>query len=179
MGKRKALALFAIVVLLVALCLAGCSQPGGASSSIIEKKTYPLVLQTNSKKSVEESEMNLYFLNGGDVPYVAVSEFLPLFGKLYEDEKLDVPAITFEFKSEGDDYWAERTDNKWAMNFNAKTDQIAFASYDGFLQSPGDSALIGLVKVGEEGTGGVSRLMKASPRSYDRQGQMSHNPRSP
>ena len=171
MGKRKVLALFAIVVLLVALCVAGCSQPGDASSSTIEKKTYPLVLQTDAKKSVEESEMNLYFVNGGDVPYVAVSEFLPLFGRLYEDEKLNVPAITFEFKSEGDDYWAERTDSKWAMNFNAKTDQIAFASYDGFLQSPGDSALISLVKVGEEGTGGVSRLMKASPRSYDRQGE--------
>ena len=91
MGKTKALALFATVVLLAALCMAGCSQPGGASSSTIEKKTYPLVLQTDAKKSVEESEINLYFANGGDVPYVAVSEFLPLFGRLYEDEKLNVP----------------------------------------------------------------------------------------
>ena len=92
MGKRKAFALLAVVVVLAALCVAGCSQPGGASNSKIEKKTYPLILQTDAKKSVEESEMNLYFVNGGDVPYVAVSEFLPFFGKLYEDEKLDLTA---------------------------------------------------------------------------------------
>lgn len=128
------------------------------------------MLQTNSQKPVEESEMNLYFVNDGDVPYVAISEFLPFYGSLYEDEKLGVPAITFEFEHDGENYRAKRTDNDCAMAFNAKTDQIDFLSYDGFVQSPGDSALISLVKIGEEGTGGVSRLMKANRRSYDRQG---------
>lgn len=172
MGRKNARALLTIVAFLVSVFLAGCSSSEEAPSSSlkIEKKTYPFVLQTKPEKPIEESEMDLYFVNGGDVPYVTVSEFLPFFGSLYEDEKLGVPAITFEFDSEGDNYWGTRTDNDWGMLFNAKTDKIEFVSYDGFIQSPGDPALISLVRIGEEGTGGVSRLMKANERSYNRQG---------
>jgi hypothetical protein len=170
MGRKHPLALLTIVTLLASLCLAGCSNSAGAPSLKVEKKTYPFILQTDSRKPIEESEMNLYFVNDGDVPYVAVSDFLPFFGSLYEDEELGIPAITFEFERDGDNFRAKRTDNECAMSFNAKTDQIDFLNYDGFIQSPGNSALIGLVRIGEEGTGGVSRLMKANRRSYDRPG---------
>ena len=170
MGRKHTLALLTIITLLASLCLAGCSNSAGAPSLKVEKKTYPFILQTDSRKPVQESEMDLYFVNDGDVPYVAVSEFLPFFGSLYEDEELGVPAITFEFENDGDYYRAKRTDNECAMSFNAKTDQIDFLNYDGFIQSPGDSALIGLVRIGEDGTGGVSRLLKAHRRSYDRPG---------
>ena len=169
MRQEKPLSLLAIVTLVCALFLAGCSQPGGSSTQV-EKKTYPLVLQRDEKGEVEESEMNLYFVDGGDVPYVAASEFMPLFGSLYKDEDLDIPSIEFSLEHQDNDYCFERPDNGWMIDFNPVEDTINFTSYDGFLQSPGDNALVGLVKITEEGTGGVSRLLKAGEHSYDRQG---------
>ena len=56
------------------------------------------------------------------------------------------------------------------MTVDAQKDEIGFTSYDGFLQAPGDTALVGLVKVGEGGIGGVSGLMKDSGNSYNRAG---------
>lgn len=67
------------------LCIAGCggfANPGG-STATMEKRTVPLVLQKDPNKEAEELQANLYFKGGGDVPYVAVSEFLPFFGSLY------------------------------------------------------------------------------------------------
>lgn len=67
------------------LCIAGCggsANPGG-SAATMEKRAVPLVLQKHPNKEVEELQANLYFKGDGDVPYVAVSEFLPFFGSLY------------------------------------------------------------------------------------------------
>lgn len=168
MGHGKALLLVAISTLFGLFCLAGCSQAGG--SAHVEQKTFPLVLQKDSDGEAEESEMNLYFVDGGDVPYVAISEYLPFFGSLYEDENLGTQPIECEISAEGGRYLCERADNGWSMGLNPADDVIEFSSYDGFLQAPGGTALVGLVKIGEEGTGGVSHLMKAGELSYDRQG---------
>ena len=170
MKPRAPLTLLAFAALAIALCLAGCSQSGGTSGSQVEQKTFPLVLQKDSEEAVEESEMNLYFVDGGDVPYVAASEFLPFFGSLYEDKNVDTPAIEFTMERVGDYIQGKRTDTEWAMDFNPKTDTIEFVSYDDFLQAPGDSALVSLVQIGEDGTGGGANLLKDSGNSYDRRG---------
>lgn len=72
-----------LLAALVALCmLLGCTalaepaeDTGEASADYtIEANTYPYLRQfSDSEKYPTEDEMTLYFINGGDIPYVALS----------------------------------------------------------------------------------------------------------
>lgn len=168
----KVLALSAVATLSAMLCLSGCSQAGSPSSAKVEQRAIPLVLQREKDLAPEESEVNLYFVNGGDVPYVALSEFMPLYGSLYESEDAGTLAAEFAITCEKGIYVAKRTDNESRMLFSPEEDLIEFTNYDAFVQAPGDTLLVGLVRIGEDGTGGVSRLMKTGESSYDLQGDV-------
>ena len=173
-GKRT-IVLLAVATLAAVLCLAGCgSSQGGGASAKVEQKTFPLVLQIEDEgdsepSAPEEGEMNLYFVNDGDIPYVALSEYLPFFGKLYEDETLGTKAVEFDIAHENGLYTGTRTDSGWTMTVDPNADTISFLSLNGFMQSPGDTHLLGLVTIGENGLGG-NGLLKDSGQSYDRQG---------
>ena len=75
MRRSKGLAVLALLAMV--LFATGCSQSANTSTSRVEKKTVPFLLQMDPDEDATESEMNLYFIDGGDVPYVAVSEFIP------------------------------------------------------------------------------------------------------
>ena len=49
----------------------------------IEKKTFPHLYCFHEKTEPKTGEINLYFIDGGDVPYVALSEFLPVLTEMY------------------------------------------------------------------------------------------------
>ena len=172
---KRAVVLLAAAALAAALCLAGCgSSQGGGAGAKVEQKTFPLLLQIEDEggsepKAPEEGEMNLYFVNDGDIPYVALSEYLPFFGKLYEDETLGTKAVEFDIAHENGLYTGTRTDSGWTMTVDPNADTISFLSLNGFMQSPGDTHLLGLVTIGENGLGG-NGLLKDSGQSYDRQG---------
>ena len=157
----------------VVLCLTGCSgAQGGASSASgakVEQKTYPFTFQKKLDAAPEESEMNLYFVNDGDVPYVALSEYLPFFGKIYEDDKLGTKALEFDIEQANGVYTATRANTPWAMAVDPKADTIDFIDYNAFKQSPGDTALVSLVTIGENGLD-EHGLLVDSGSSYDRRG---------
>ena len=94
---KSAVVLLAAAALAVVLCLAGCgSSQGGGAGAKVEQKAFPLLFQAEENATPEEGEMNLYFVNGGDIPYVALSEYMPLFGKIYENESLGTKALEFD-----------------------------------------------------------------------------------
>ena len=109
---KKAFVPLSFAALAIVLCLTGCSGvqggAGSASGAKVEQKTYPFTFQKKLHAAPEESEMNLYFVKDGDIPYVALSEYLPFFGKLYEDEKLGTKALEFDIEQASGVYTATR-----------------------------------------------------------------------
>ncbi len=78
--RRTVAALLAMVLILSALaCSASAEAP---AEYAIEKKTFPFVY-CFSEEETRNSEINLYFINGGDVPYIALGEFLPILAEMY------------------------------------------------------------------------------------------------
>ena len=167
---KRAVVLLAAAALAAALYLVGCggSQSGGAGAKV-EQKAFPLYFQTDKDNTPEDGEMNLYFVGGGDIPYVALSEYMPLFGKIYENEGLGTAAVEFDITQEDGAYTATRTDTGEAMTIDPKADTIYFLSYNGFMRSPGDVSLVSLATIGESGFG-ANGLLKDTGKSYNRQG---------
>ena len=139
----------------------------------IEKKTYPLTLHLDRKVESGNREINLYFMNEMAVPYVAMTEYLPFVGSLYEDKERGISAITYQFTFSGNSLMiARRTDNDQdEMLVNADRELVSFNDLDTFVKVPDDVSLQGLVNIGETGIGGVSGLLKDTGRSYDRYGK--------
>lgn len=160
-----------LVVAMATLCMAGCSGTGGSSASAanMEKKTVPLVFQKDEDTKPVESEMNLYFANGGDVPYVAVSEFMPFFGSIYENERLGNPAVEFTYEDASGVLWVSRTDAETSMLVDPNADTIEFTSYNSFMQPPNDKALVPIVNIGSTGYGGSMQLLQDAG-TYNREG---------
>lgn len=169
--NRRAIALLLAFVMTAALFLTGCENTQSTSANAkVEQQAFPFVFMPTDKAEPEEREMNLYFVDGGTVPYVALSEYMPFFGSLYEnDESANLTALEFAFNHEYGIYTVERTDSEWQMAISPEYDSILFNSYDAFIASPSDNSLIPLVNIGENGLGGYN-LLKDSGTSYDRQG---------
>jgi len=168
-GGRGAVVLLA-AALAVALCLTGCgSSQGSGAGAKVEQKAFPLLFQIDEDAAPEEGEMNLYFVDGGDIPYVALSEYMPLFGKIYENENLETEAVEFDIAQADGAYTATRADTGEAMRVDPKADTIYFLSYNGFVQPPGDTNLVSLATIGESGFD-ANGLLKDTGNSYDRQG---------
>ena len=43
-----------------------------------------------------EDTINLYFVDGGEVPYVSLTEYMPRIGTLYENDDMGLPGVTYE-----------------------------------------------------------------------------------
>ena len=175
------------VILAAALILSGCagdktntastqgnqSNTGNTSSSAnakVEQQTYPLsFFRGYEEEDREDSEMNLYFVNGGSVPYVAFSEYMPFYGSLYENKDAGFKAIEYDISNESGIYTAERKDDGWLMAAVPDYDSIYFNSYDAFVRASNNTSLVGLVTIGENGLGS-NKLIRDSGMSYDRQG---------
>ena len=159
----------AAVALLVGCGTAGSASGGGKYS--IEAKTYPMRIQLESTKDPESTEINLYFVDGGDIPYVALSEYMPFVGGIYEDADLEIPAATYEITYPVANHTlVSRTDNSSSMDIDAAADTIEFVGLDYFTATPGSTLFLSAVTIGERGRGGVSNLLQDSGASYTRAG---------
>ena len=169
MKARRLVSLLAAVVALA--LLAGCGAASG-SKNALEAKTYPMRVQLEAAKDPVSQEITLYFVAGGAVPYVALSEYLPFVGSVYEDETLGIPAVTYEITyPESNRTMVSRTDNPSMMDIDAAADTIEFVGLDYFTAVPGSSVLLSAVSIGESGRGGVSSLLQETGASYSRAGE--------
>ncbi len=164
--RKKLIAL--LIASLMVLVLAGCST----ESTTIEAKTYPMRIQLDSAKDPVSDEINLYFINGGDVPYVALSEYMPFVGTIYEDKDINIPAATYEITHPTEAHtMVTRPDNSSFMDINTEEDTIEFVSMDYFAAAPGQTAVMSLIDLNEEGRGGLSNLFEEYG-SYSREGDL-------
>ena len=143
----KLTALLTVLVLLPVCVLAEAANAPEDRTHTIEKKTFPHLWCYSELEDTEtsEGEMNLYFVDGGDIPYVALSEYVEFLTNLYSEvKKCD---YTFEIGiSDADEFnryfIVTRPDNKSAMIISPGEDTIIFTSYNAFGQKPGSSALV-------------------------------------
>ena len=88
---QRVLAL-ALTLVMATLALAGYAeeqatpQPDaaavfGVTEAEVERKVYPYVKDFGNDE-IERSEVALYYVNGGDIPYVALSEYMDLLADL-------------------------------------------------------------------------------------------------
>ena len=125
--KRRLAKLAALLTALVLLPVCALPEtantPEDQTNIIIEKKTFPHLWCYNKKDGgkVSEGEMNLYFMDGGDIPYVALSEYMDFLSRLYSEvKKADIAyEIGVDAVDEFNRYFiVTRPDNKSAMIVN-------------------------------------------------------------
>ncbi|MBQ9000371.1 MAG: hypothetical protein IJ087_00765, partial [Eggerthellaceae bacterium] len=167
---NKRIVALVVSALAAALLLTACAAPGSsAGSASIEKKTVPARIQMGKDRPITDGEMNLYFVGGGDIPYVALSEYMPFVGSIYEDEDLGISAAEYEISRPGEGHvWVKRADNDAVMDIDPAKDTIEFLGMNQFVATPGSSSLLAIISMGESGTGGHSNLLQDDGTSYER-----------
>lgn len=116
-----------------------------AASPVMEKKTFPHLYVYDKKDEPAEEQMNLYFTDGGDIPYAALSEYVPFLNRVANRvHEAEIP-LEFHYYDQTGLFSVERTDNGSAMIVNPAGRTIAFDNYNSFLQAPGSSALVDIL----------------------------------
>ena len=150
MKKTATKLLAALLALTLLLGCAALAEPAEAPAETPEGyavtgNTYPLLLQFSDAQSEPyESEMTLYFVNGGDIPYVALSEYIPYLAELYNT--LGKGDIVYEISTEGEDdllhFEVTRPDNGSMLFVFPEKDTLTFTNYNSFTQTVGSKILV-------------------------------------
>jgi len=126
--RMSALGMLVVFFIISIASFAGFSH---ASEITVEKKTYPYVKAFDPDS--EESSIDLYFIDGGDIPYVAVSEYMSFYSDIMNFEELG--EISFETSLLNDHFYSvKRTDNEAIMMLDTEDDTIFFTDFNQFIQ---------------------------------------------
>jgi len=149
-----------LAALLALTLLLGCAAIAEPADNLDETPethavtgiTYPFLVQYNKdQKDPIESEMTLYFVDGGDIPYVALSEYMVFLSDLYKTKgKGD---IVFEISTDGEDelfhFQVTRPDNNSTLFVFPEKDQMVFDNYNSFNQTVGSKILVSAMDMPE------------------------------
>ena len=174
--KKRFIAGFVVLSMMMSL-MTGCGGAAGAADGqsadkyALEARTYPMRTELD-RSGVKEREITLYFVNGGDVPYVALTEYMPLVGETYKDDDISCPAAEYEITHPVKGHtMITRTDNGSSMDIDADKDTIDFLGMDAFVATPTNNAPAAILSLGESGVGGISNLFEDDTSSYYRSGE--------
>ena len=154
-------------------CGAAAGTGGQASGDkyTLEARTYPMRTELD-RNGVKEREITLYFVNGGDIPYVALTEYMPFVGETYKDDDISCPAAEYEITHPVKGHtMVTRTDNGSSMDIDVEKDTIDFLGMDAFVATPTNNAPAAILSLGESGVGGISNLFENDISSYYRAGE--------
>ena len=98
-----------------------------------------------------ESEMTLYFVNGDDIPYIALSDFMYFLADL-EKAVADWDVSYDVLAGKNEVFLVSRSDNDSKMIVNAKDDIILFTNFDLFISWPDSTALVCVLDLDEPET---------------------------
>ena len=114
----------------------------------VEGKTYPMVMKTQENEPVTDSEMTLYFADGGDIPYAEVTEYMTFLSGLLKE--LDMGEITYNV--EGKDpglFFVSREDNGSMMLADTDNNELSFFDFNLFNAPVGMKAAVSLLDLPE------------------------------
>ena len=125
------------------------AETGETAAYAIEKTTYPYLYCFEEDTEPVIGEMNLYFMDGGDVPYVALTEFLPVLAEMYNTRLKcdDGSQISYELEivrqqDSNSVFIVKRPDNGSIWFIQPGDDTMTFTNYNSFGHKPGTSALV-------------------------------------
>ena len=105
----------------------------GVTEAEVERKVYPYVKDFGNDE-IERSEVALYYVNGGDIPYVALSEYMDLLADLLVN-CAEREGIAYKVEHDGEHIYAvSRTDRNSVMSVNTQSNLIWFLDYNSFTQ---------------------------------------------
>lgn len=126
----------------------------------VEGKTFPYLQCFSDAEEPSESEMTLYFVNGGDIPYVKLSEYTAFLSRLFRDmgkgeieygiEATDQPAHI---------YSVTRADNQSFMIVNTD-DDVIILSGSNFVNDAGVTTLVTVIDLPEPEEYDFKRLLE-------------------
>ena len=136
------LALLLLLSLAPASALAEEKLPGEKPDSYaVEAVTYPYLWYYANDTEPKESEMTLYFVNGGDIPYVALNEYMAYLGAFLQE--LDKGEINYEVSALSDTlFMATRPDNYSTLYVDTEEDTLFFLNLNGFTNKVGVRAAV-------------------------------------
>ena len=146
-----------------------------AVSYTIEGKTYPMQRCFDDSEEPVESDMTLFFINGGDIPYVRISDYIPMMTELFS--AINKGEIEYSIITPGkieNTFTVTRSDNDSYLVFNTKEDTITLSGSN-FTNDAGATALVTVMDLPEPGKGeqnsGVSKMFRASSASFNQFGE--------
>ena len=152
--KKHLFSLTCFLLALILACPSAFAESGGTADYAIEKKTYPYLYCFEKDTEPVTSEINLYFMNGGDVPYVALTEFIPVLTEMYnihlkcdENSQVSFEAEVFEQPDDSSIFVVKRPDNGSIWIIQPGDDTMTFTNYNSFTNRPGNSALVNVAEL--------------------------------
>ncbi|MCR5006967.1 MAG: S41 family peptidase [Oribacterium sp.] len=127
----------------------------------IEKKTLPAYVTSKDNKQ----DIDLYFINGGVIPYISVSDISSILQQIYESDNPAEPFYELKFETEGDHAVYAR--GAYKLDFDFENDTIEFNDYDAFFRMD-NSLLVDMVCL----TANTAKLFRQSSLSTDRYGKV-------
>ena len=126
----------------------------------LEAKAFPLRQCLDDEKEPAESEMTLYFVNGGDVPYVKLSEYMVFLRRLFSDmNKGDIEFVITSSEHLPHLFSISRADNHSIMVLNTEEDSILLSGSN-FLNDAGVTALVTVIDLPEPEEFDVAALLE-------------------
>lgn len=135
--------------LLAFLMLPLCAFAEETAEYTLEAKTFSLRQCLDDKVEPAESEMTLYFVNGGDIPYVKLSEYLVFLRRLFIDmKKGDIEFTLTSSEQFPHVFSVTRADNHSFMILNTEEDSVILSGSN-FLNDAGVTALVTVIDLPE------------------------------
>ena len=152
--KKHLVSLICLFLALILACPAVLAEAGGTAAYAVEKRAYPYLYCYQENTEPVTSEMNLYFINGGDVPYVALTEFIPVLTEMFNTRlKCDEDSqVSFELQVSGQPdgnsvFIVRRPDNESTWIIQPGDDTMTFTNYNSFGHRPGAGALVSVTEL--------------------------------
>ena len=124
------------------------SIPEKPDSYTVEGVTYPYLRQLAETEPVKEGKMTLYFVNGGDIPYVSLEDYAAFLSELLTE--LNKGDIEYNVKALSDTLFIiGRDDNASTMYIDTKEDSLYFLNLNGFTQKIGSRAAVSIMDLPE------------------------------
>ena len=146
-----------------------------AISYTIEGKTYPMQRCFDDSEEPVESDMPLFFINDGDIPYVRISDYFPLLTELFS--ALNKGEIEYSIITPGkveNTFTVTRSDNDSYLVFNTEEDLITLSGSN-FTNDAGVTALVTALDLPEpdkeEQNPGSRKMFRASSGSFNQFGE--------
>ena len=117
----------------------------------VEQRVLPFLFEMDDGDILED-EIRLYFVDDGDIPYVALSDYMTSFAGLmekYDDWDTDFHIYCEITEGGYEAYYVHRTDNHSLMVVVPELGVISFDSFNLYTQKSGVSSLVTLMELPE------------------------------